>query len=354
MAWNSQGGGPWGSGNNPQPPDIEELLKRSQDKMKSFLPGSGGAKPMVLLLIAVIGFWSLSGMYRVEPGQQGVELLFGKYVKRTPPGLHIWFPTPIGEVIKPDVERTNTLNVGFRGEGDITRGGGRDVPLESLMLTSDQNIIDIDFVVQWRIKNAAEFLFNIRDPELTIKLAAESSMREIIGHTPLEDALTVKRQSVQQEAKDLLQKILDEYKTGVAVAEIQLLKVDPPQEVIDAFNDVQRAKQDQERSVNEATAYKNDIVPRAKGEAQKMIQGANAYKEKVVKEAQGEAERFLSVYQSYVVAKDVTTRRLFLERMQDVFSKSEKVIIDGGNGAGTGGVIPYLPLPELKKRSGGQ
>lgn len=354
MAWNSQGGGPWGSGNNPQPPDIEELLKRSQDKMKSFLPGSGGAKPMVLLLIAVIGFWSLSGMYRVEPGQQGVELLFGKYVKRTPPGLHIWFPTPIGEVIKPDVERTNTLNVGFRGAGDITRGGGRDVPLESLMLTSDQNIIDIDFVVQWRIKNAAEFLFNIRDPELTIKLAAESSMREIIGHTPLEDALTVKRQSVQQEAKDLLQKILDEYKTGVAVAEIQLLKVDPPQEVIDAFNDVQRAKQDQERSVNEATAYKNDIVPRAKGEAQKMIQGANAYKEKVVKEAQGEAERFLSVYESYVVAKDVTTRRLFLERMQDVFSKSEKVIIDGGNGAGTGGVIPYLPLPELKKRSGGQ
>ena len=354
MAWNSQGGGPWGSGNNPQPPDIEELLKRSQDKMKSFLPGNGGAKPLVLLLIAVIGFWSLSGMYRVEPGQQGVELLFGKYVKRTPPGLHIWFPTPIGEVIKPDVERTNTLNVGFRGEGDITRGGGRDVPLESLMLTSDQNIIDIDFVVQWRIKNAAEFLFNIRDPELTIKLAAESSMREIIGHTPLEDALTVKRQSVQQEAKDLLQTILDEYKTGVAVAEIQLLKVDPPQEVIDAFNDVQRAKQDQERSVNEATAYKNDIVPRAKGEAQKMIQGANAYKEKVVKEAQGEAERFLSVYESYVVAKDVTTRRLFLERMQDVFSKSEKVIIDGGNGTGAGGVIPYLPLPELKKRSGGQ
>ena len=354
MAWNSQGGGPWGNGNNPQPPDIEELLKRSQDKMKSFLPGSGGAKPMVLLLIAVIGFWSLSGMYRVEPGQQGVELLFGEFVKRTPPGLHIWFPTPIGEIIKPDVERTNTLNVGFRGAGDITRGGGRDVPLESLMLTSDQNIIDIDFVVQWRIKNAAEFLFNIRDPELTIKLAAESSMREIIGHTPLEDALTVKRQSVQQEAKDLLQKILDEYKTGVAVAEIQLLKVDPPQEVIDAFNDVQRAKQDQERSVNEATAYKNDIVPRAKGQAQKMIQGANAYKERVVKEAQGEAERFLSVYESYVVAKDVTTRRLFLERMQDVFSKSEKVIVDRGSGAGTGGVIPYLPLPELKKRSGGQ
>ena len=273
----------------------------------------------------------MSGIYRVEPGQQGVELLFGKYVKRTAPGLHIWFPSPIGEVIKPDVERTNTLNVGFRGTSDVTRSTDRDVPLESLMLTSDQNIIDIDFVVQWRIKNAAEYLFNIRDPQLTIKLAAESSMREVIGHTSLENALTVKRQTVQQEAKTLLQNILDDYKTGVAIAEIQLLKVDPPQEVIDAFNDVQRAK----------------------GEAQKMIQGATAYKERVVKEAEGEAKRFLSVYETYLAAKDVTTRRLFLERMQDVFSKSEKVIIDKGQSGGSG-VIPYLPLPELKKRSGGQ
>ena len=368
MAWKSQGDGPWsggsggggswgsgsgGGGRGPQPPDIEEMLKRSQDKIKRFLPGGGSAKGLVLLLFAVVVFWSLSGIYRVEPGQQGVELLFGKYVKRTAPGLHIWFPSPIGDVIKPDVERTNTLNVGFRGATDVTRSTDRDVPLESLMLTSDQNIIDIDFVVQWRIKNAAEYLFNIRDPQLTIKLAAESSMREIIGHTSLENALTVQRQTVQQEAKMLLQNILDDYKTGVSIAEIQLLKVDPPQEVIDAFNDVQRAKQDQERSVNEATAYKNDIVPRAKGEAQKMIQGASAYKEKVVKEAEGEAKRFLSVFETYLVAKDVTTRRLFLERMQDVFSKSEKVIIDKGQSGGSG-VIPYLPLPELKKRSGGQ
>ena len=232
------------------------------------------------------------------------------------------------------------------------RSSGRDVPLESLMLTSDQNIIDIDFVVQWRVKNAAEYLFNIRDPETTIKLAAESSMREVIGQTPLEEALTIKRQSVQQQAKDLLQRILDDYKAGVAIAEIQLLKVDPPQDVIGAFNDVQRAKQDQERAINEATAYKNDIVPRAKGEAQKMIQGATAYKEQVVKEAEGEAKRFLSVYETYLQAKDVTTRRLFLERMQDVLSKSEKVIIDKGEG--TGGVVPYLPLPELKKRGQGQ
>jgi modulator of FtsH protease HflK len=367
MPWKSQGGGPWGSGGSgggggspfgggggrgPQPPDIEEILKRSQEKMKGMLPGGGGGKGIILLLIAVIGFWSLSGIYRIQPGQQGVELLFGKYVKRTAPGLHIWFPSPIGDVIKPDVERTNTLNVGFRGAGDGIRNSGRDVPLESLMLTSDQNIIDIDFVVQWRIKNAAEFLFNIRDPGLTIKLASESSMREVIGQTPLEDALTIKRQEVQQQAKILLQQILDDYKAGISIAEIQLLKVDPPKEVIDAFNDVQRAKQDQERSTNEANTYKNDIVPRAKGEAQKMIQAASAYKEKVVKDADGEAKRFLSVYESYLTAKDVTTRRLFLERMQDIFSKSEKVIVDKGQGGQ--GVIPYLPLPELKKRSGGQ
>ncbi len=374
MAGKSQGGGPWGSGGGggngggpwgggggpfggggrgPQPPDLEELLKRSQDKVKSFLPGAGGAKGIVIIAVAVIALWAFSGIYRINPGEVGVRMLFGEFVERTGPGLHMWFPSPIGGVIKLDVERTNTLNIGFRGTG-AGRSAGRDVPLESLMLTSDQNIIDIDFVVQWRIKNAAEFLFNIRDPQLTIKLAAESSMREVIGQTSLEDALTVKRQTVQQDAKDLLQKILDDYKTGISIAEIQLLKVDPPQEVIDAFNDVQRAKQDQERSVNEATAYKNDIVPRAKGEAQKMIQAATAYKEQVVKEADGEAKRFLSVYKTYLAAKDVTTRRLFLERMQDIFSKSEKVIIDRGQDGSSGGVVPYLPLPELKKRATGQ
>jgi len=361
MSLKAQGGGPWGGGGNggggggrgPQPPDIEEILRKSQDKVKSLLPGGGGAKGLVLLLFAVVAVWSVSGVYRVSPGEQGVELLFGKYVKRTPPGLHIWFPSPIGGVIKPNVERTNTINIGFRGTGDVARGGARDVPLESLMLTSDQNIIDIDFVVQWRIKNAADFLFNIRDPETTVKIAAESAMREVIGQTTLEEAITSKRQQVQQESKVLLQKILDQYGAGVSVAEIQMQKADPPQEVIDAFHDVQRAKQDQERSVNEATAYKNDIVPRAKGQAQKMLQDAEAYKERVIKEAQGEAARFLSVFTTYLDAKDVTTRRLFLETMQNVLKKSEKVIIDKGEGGGQG-VVPYLPLPELKKRATGQ
>ncbi|MBB53802.1 MAG: FtsH protease activity modulator HflK [Magnetovibrio sp.] len=351
------GGGPWGGGNNPfrgggrgpQPPDIEEMLRKSQDKVKKFVPGGGGVKGIITLVVLAVLVWGFSGIYRVNPGEQGVELLFGEFVKRTGPGLHFWAPSPIGDVIKPNVERTNSINIGYRGVNDMDRGGSRDVPQESLMLTSDQNIIDIDFVVQWRIKNAADYLFNIRDPQATIKIAAESAMREVIGQTPLEEAITTKRQSVQQDSKELLQKILDQYGAGVAIAEIQLQKADPPQEVIDAFQDVQRAQQDQERSVNEATAYKNDIIPRAKGEAQKMLQDAEAYKQRVIKEAEGEAKRFLSVYSTYLGAKDVTTRRLFLERMQDVLQKSEKVIVDKGQGGS--GVVPYLPLPELKKRA---
>ena len=255
-------------------------------------------------------------------------------------------------MLKPNVERTNTITIGFRGLGEGSRGAGnRDVPQESLMLTGDQNIIDINFVVQWRIKNAADYLFNIRDPETTMKIAAESAMREIIGQTTLDDATTGKRQQVQQQTRELLQQILDDYGAGVAIAEIQLQKADPPAQVIDAFHDVQRARQDQERSVNEAQAYKNDLVPKAKGKSQTMIQAATAYKVQVTKEAEGEAKRFLSVYETYKKAKDVTIRRLFLERMQEVLKKSEKVIIDKGQG-GTG-VIPYLPLPELRKHQKG-
>ncbi|NQV85066.1 MAG: FtsH protease activity modulator HflK [Rhodospirillales bacterium] len=362
MAWNSQGGGqgPWGGGGNgggqsgPTPPDIEEMLRRGQDSLKRFVPGgAGGSRGIILIVLAVAALWAGSGFYRVQPGEQGVELLFGKFVKHTTPGLNYWFPSPIGEVLKPNVERTNTVTVGFReiGEGRSGRGKGRDVPQESLMLTGDQNIIDIDFVVQWRIKSAADFLFNIRDPEGTIKIAAESAMREIIGQTGLEDATTGKRQQVQQQSRALLQQILNDYGAGVAIAEIQLQKADPPAEVIDAFHDVQRARQDQERSINEATAYKNDIVPKAKGKAQTLIQAASAYKEKITKEADGEAKRFISVFETYKNAKDVTTRRLYLERMQQVLKGADKVIID--KGAGGTGVVPYLPLPELQKRRQG-
>ncbi len=368
MAWKNQGGGPWGGGGGrgpsgggggprgPQPPDIEEMIRKSQDQVKRFIPGgaSGGRGLFVVALVAIV-FWSVSGFYRVNPGEEGVELMFGEYIKRTGPGLHFWLPTPMGDVIKVNVENTNTINVGFRGTG--TRGGSvgaRDVSQESLMLTGDQNIIDIDFVVQWRIKNAADFLFNIRNPEETVKIAAESAMREIIGQTPLEEALTTSRQKVQDDALILLQNILDSYGAGVFIAKIQLQKVDPPQAVIDAFNDVQRAKQDQERIVNEARAYNNNIVPRAQGLAQKMIEDAGAYRQQMINEAEGEAQRFLSVYNAYKGNKGVTKRRIYLERMQEVLNGSEIVIIDQGvGGEGGSGVVPYLPLPEIRKRSTG-
>ncbi len=362
MPWNQQGGGqkPWGRGpSGPQPPDIEEILRRGQDRVKRFFPGKMGTPRGILLaLLAVFVIWVVTGFYRVDTGEQGVELLFGKYVKMTSPGLNYWFPAPIGEVLKPNVERTNQITIGFRGQGElgpgpgeVGRGGGsRNVLQESLMLTGDQNIVDDNFLVQWRIKNAADFLFNIRDPVATIKVAAESAMREVIGQTTLEEALTTQRQQVDEKTKILLQQILDSYGAGVVIAEVKQQKVDPPAQVIDAFNDVQRAKQDRERQQNEAIAYRNDIGPKANGQAATMVQAAMAYREKVIMEAEGEAQRFLSVYTTYKVAKDVTIKRLYLETMQQVLRGSEKVIIDTGGGQG---VVPYLPLPELRKRSQG-
>ena len=369
MAWETQRGGPWGGGGGggqgpwggggqgggprggPQPPDIEEMLRRSQDKFKKFIPsGGGGAKRAVLLLALAVVVWLATGLYRVQPGEEGVELLFGKFVQRTTPGLNYWFPMPIGQVFTPNVENTNVTTIGFRefGASGTRNSNVRDVSEESLMLTGDQNIIDIDYVVQWRIKNAADFLFNIRNPEATVKLASESAIREVVGQATLEDALARRRTEVETSTQEVLQKILDSYGAGVFVASIKLQKVEPPQQVIDAFNDVQRARQDKERQQNEAQAYRNDIVPKAKGEAERMIQEATGYKERLVREAEGEAKRFLSVYRAYKGNQDVTRARLYLERMQQVFKDSEKVIVDPGEG-GTG-VLPYLPLPELKKR----
>jgi membrane protease subunit HflK len=369
MFWNIQRGGPWGgSGGNGggqgpwggggssgnQPPDIEEMLRRSQDKFKKFIPsGKGGPRRIILLILVAAVIWLGTGFYRVQPSEQGVELLFGKFVKTTTPGLNYWFPAPIGQVFRPDVTNTNITSVGFRQIGTNTSRNSsvRDIPEESLMLTGDQNIIDIDYQVQWRIKNAADFLFNIRNPEETVKLASESAIREIIGQNTLEDALAKQRQQVESQTHEVLQKILDSYGAGVFIDSVKLQKVEPPKQVIDAFNDVQRAKQDRERQQNEAQAYANDIIPKAKGEAERMIRGATAYKEKLTREAEGEAKRFLSVYEAYKSGKQVTRSRLFLERMQQVLKDSEKVIIDKGQGGP--GVVPYLPLPEIKKRSQG-
>lgn len=369
MPWNNQGGGgPWGGGGNNgggqnpwgqrpsggggggnTPPDFDEMIRKGQERLKRLFPGGGGYKGFVLIGIAIVGLWLLTGFYRVQPGEQGVTLLFGKWVGTTGPGLNYFLPAPIGEVIKPNVERTNQIEVGYRGAGTVASNGSRDVPEESLMLTGDQNIIDIDYVVQWRISDAGAYLFNVRDPENTIKLASESAMREVIGKTNLEEALTVGRVRVEEQTRVLLQEIMDGYESGIFIAEVKMQKVDPPRDVIDAFNDVQRARQDRDRSQNEALAYRNDIIPRAKGEAERQVLQARAYKDRVTKEAEGEAERFNSIYDSFLTAKDVTTRRLYLETMQEILSKSDKVIME--QGAQGSGVVPYLPLPEVQKRA---
>jgi membrane protease subunit HflK len=338
---NGSGGGPFGGGGQ-QPPDFEEAIRKAQERMKAYLPGGGmGGKGIALLIAAAIGVWLLTGFYRVQTDQQGVVLRFGEWVNTTRPGLNWHIPYPIESVVTPSVEQINQINVGFRAVGQ----GQRDVEEESLMLTGDQNIIDIDFSVQWKIADAGKFLFNIRAPGETVKIAAESAMREIIGRTDIQPALTEARAEIEGKTKGLLQNILDNYESGILITGIKLQNVQPPQQVVDAFNDVQRALQDRDRLRNEAQAYRNDIIPKARGEAQKMIQGAEAYREKIVNEAEGQAERFNQVLSAYEESPDVTKKRMYIETMQKVYSRTDKVLMD----AGTSNAVPYLPLDELRK-----
>ena len=354
MAWNQQGGGgPWGQGprqTGPQPPNLEELLRRGQDRFRGSIPGRGNRRILLLIVLVVIGFWFASGFYRVQSDEQGVVLRFGEVVRTSAPGLHYHLPGPIESVDKPKVTRINRVDVGFRGIAELGRRATtvRDLPEESLMLTGDENIVDIDFTVFWIIQDAQRYLFNIAGQEPNIKAVAESAMREVIAKTPIQLALSEGRARVELETRDLAQTILDDYGAGINITEVKLQKVDPPAAVIDAFRDVQRARADMERLRNEAEAYANDVIPRARGEAEKMRQEAEAYREEVVRQAEGDAERFLSVYREYARAKEVTTRRIYLETMERIFNGAQKVIID--NPRSGSGVVPYLPLPEIKKR----
>ena len=373
MPWKQQGGGggsPFGGGQGPwgrppsgggsgggrgpggPPPDFEDMLRRGQDRFRRLVPGGlRGGRGLILLVVAIIGLWLLSGFYRVQPDEQGVVLRFGEWTRTTPPGLNYHLPGPIESVLTPKVTRVNRIEVGLRSVGETTRGlPVRDIQEESLMLTGDENIVDIDFTVFWVIKDAGKFLFNIRNPEATVKLTAESAMREVIGQTPIQSALTEGRNEIEQGTQTRVQQLLDDYGAGIEVRRVQLLKVDPPGPVIDAFVDVQRARADLERLRNEAEAYRNDILPRARGEAEKMIQDANAYREEITNKAKGEAERFIKVLESYQASKEVTTQRIYLETLEEVFRGMNKVIIDSSAQGGPG-VVPYLPLPEIQKRA---
>ena len=271
MPWGSNqgGGGPWGGGGGAPPPNLEEVLRRGQERVRRFMPGGLGTGRSVLLIgLVVVVIWLLTGFYRVQPDEQGVELLFGRWNQATTaPGLHYWFPAPIGRAITPKVERINRIDIGFRPATRSTRrsqAATRDVPRESLMLTADQNIADVDFTVLWRISDAGRYLFNIRDQEDTVKIVAESAIREVIGQSQFEDLLTRGRTRIEQETRLLLQQILDGYRAGILIQNVQLLDVAPPQPVIDSFNEVQRARQDKDRLQNQAEAYSNRIVPTAR------------------------------------------------------------------------------------------
>ncbi len=356
----SRGGSPWGtppggsgngSGRGPRPPDVEEIIRKIQDSINKILPGggSGGAKSIIVGAVVLALIWVASGLYRVLPDEQGVVLRFGKFVKTTQPGLNYHIPFPIESVQTPKVTKVNRMDIGFRSERDsgFTSGGVADVPEESLMLTGDENIVNIDFSVFWVIKDAGNFLFKIQDPQGTVKAAAETAMREVIARSNIQPILTEGRSKIEIETQEIIQNILDEYTSGIQVTQVQTQKADPPDQVIDAFRDVQAARADMERSKNEAEAYANDVIPRARGEAAKILQAAEAYKKEVVAKAEGEASRFVSIYNEYVKAKEVTQERMYLETMEKVLADIDKVIIDKNSGSG---VVPYLPLPELTKK----
>ena len=346
---NGNGGGGFRGG--PRPPDVEELIRKVQEKIKKFLPGgsASGGRSIILGLVVLAVIWVASGLYRVLPDEQGVVLRFGKFVKTTQPGLNYHIPFPVESVLTPKVTKVNRMDVGFRSERDsgFTSSAVADVPEESLMLTGDENIVNIDFSVFWVIKDAGNFLFKIQDPQGTVKAAAETAMREVIAKSQLQPILTEGRAIIEAETEEIIQSILDEYNSGIQITQVQTQKADPPDQVIDAFRDVQAARADMERSKNEAQAYANDVIPRARGEAAKILQAAEAYKKEVVARAEGEASRFIAIYTEYAKAKVVTQERMYLETMEKVLADIDKVIIDKNSGSG---VVPYLPLPELKKK----
>jgi membrane protease subunit HflK len=360
MPWQNQGGGggPWGGGGGggqgpwgrgpgggQRPPDFEELLRRSQDRVKRYVPGGFGSSRGVLLIGAlVITGWLLSGFYTVQPDELGVPIIFGAAQKTTLPGWHWNPPAPIGSVEKPKVTVINRTEIG--GAAVVGTPSSNELLAESLMLTGDENIIDIHFTVQWQISDPILYLFNIDAPEATIKNAAEAAMREIIGQTPLEYALSgAGRQALEQRTEEILQHILDSYGSGLTVTQVATQRVDAPAAVVEAFRDVQAAAADKVRAENEAQADYNRITQQAEGEAQRIIKEAEAYRDQKVALATGNAQRFISVYEQFKQAKDITERRIYLETMERIMKGMSKVLIDTPSGA-----LPYLPLDEMIRR----
>ena len=342
--------GPW----DDEPIKIKVVdIKKAQQKKSS----GESEFSFKWIQLGAIALWAASGFYQVQTNEQGVVLRFGQYVDTTDAGLHYHLPYPIETVQKVSMTQERSINLGeseaYSASNVAGMRGNRDADAlrsftESHMLTGDENIVDINLTVVWKIKNAKDYLFNVRSPDETVRVAAQSVLREIVGQSEMQPIITGDRGKVEDETKEELQKLLDEFGSGVEIVRVKLQKADPPKQVVDAFNEVQRAKADLERFKNEAEAYRNEVLPKARGEASKIIQDAEAYSSAVVNKAQGDAERFLSVYNAYKSGKDVTIKRLYLETMENVLAKSNKVIMDPS--AKGSNVLPYLPLDNLNRK----
>ncbi len=354
MAWNEPGGSggkdPWGGRKDEQgPPDLDEVVKKLQDKLNGLFGGGGsgggssrssanggmGASGIGVILVILAVVWGFSGLYTIHEGTRGVVMQFGAYKDTTMPGLH-WYPRFIQRVEQVNVDNVRSIELGFRGD-------------ESLMLTQDENIVDIKFAVQYQVKDARDYLFNVRDPDETLRQAMETSVREIVGKSEMDFVLTGGRAEVVARAQDLMQSILDQYQSGLVISSLNMQDAQAPQQVQGAFADAVKAREDEVRFKNEAEAYSNDVLPSARGQAARLLEEANAYKEQVIAEAEGETARFLSVLEQYKTAPAVTRKRLYIDSMESVLSQSSKVVVDtkGNNN------LLYLPLDKLMQREPG-
>ncbi|BAV33614.1 membrane protein [Sulfuricaulis limicola] len=358
MAWNEPGKpgdkDPWGQRRKPGAggPDIDRIVKDIQQKFAGLFGGlfGGGGRGgdshasgfgFGLILVVALMIWLATGFYVVNQGERGVVLRFGKETQITDAGLRWHLPFPLESVEKVNVEKVSTIEIGYRS--NPRTGGKSKVPKEALMLTEDENIIDIEFAVQYKIKDAAQYLFNVRDPETTIAQATESAVREVVGKSTLDFALTEGRDQVSRSSRELLQQILDRYNTGVHIVTVETQKAQPPDEVKPAFDDAVKAREDEQRLINEAEAYANDVIPRARGGAARLIQEAEGYKSSVIARADGDARRFSQIANEYVKAPAVTRERLYIETMEQVLSSTTTIFIDQK----AGNNLIYLPLDKL-------
>lgn len=363
MAWNEPGGSkdkdPWGNKRKDEqgPPDLDEIVRKMQDKLGGLFggkkgggggdklsPGKGGAAGMGIIILVLVGGWLLYDMVHIiQPAERGVVLRFGQYVNTMQPGLNATWPRPIAIVERVDVAQIRNVEIGYRSSsgGRITKSS--TVPSEALMLTRDENIVDVQFAIQYNIKAARDYLFNVRDPDLTLRQATESAVREVVGKSDMDFVLTEGRGEIVNRVQTLIQDILDRYKAGLMVTSVNMQDAQPPEQVQSAFDDAVKAREDRQRKINEAEAYSNDILPKARGGAARQIEEANAYKAQVVAKAEGEAQRFERILTEYQKAPEVTRQRLYLEMMEQVLSSSSKVIVDveGGNS------LMFLPLDKM-------